>query len=389
MNQQICPPKKGWIRWSFKNEQPYRYYRLWITSGHSGEGIGREFVSLGDLVLAHSKPEAPWKGLLIGWLAGIFVLIAGNSLPPLKGVSLAGLSETKYFRDVASRLKESLAWLATGRHSEGQYGKEIFFLALVLLCYLIPLKDLLITQRKTFCSDAVTDYGAYHCFIESLWNGYWPLWNPYLHAGEPLYYDWVRLTLLDPSILLSTMCLKLFHLSIYATFHYIYILRTLILVLGAYFLFRRIFTYALSTFISLLILLLGDMTSLSFSNHFYLDSFLWFPWIMYFIVRLVEGGGVREIAFIAFLVGISSAIRYQFPLMLLALTVFTGTMLINHKERVMGALHRQKSLHLGLCLLLMVGLCTPVPSLLWEINKIHRFSPRGDVPRPLVAEKTN
>uniref|UniRef100_UPI00402A0743 hypothetical protein n=1 Tax=Candidatus Avalokitesvara rifleensis TaxID=3367620 RepID=UPI00402A0743 len=155
-------------------------------------------------------------------------------------------------------------------------------------------------------------------------------------------------------------------------YHYVEIGRLLVQVIGAYLLFRKVFTYALSTYISLVTLLFGPLASVALISRTYIDSVQWFPWILYFIIRLVEGGGIRELVYIAFLTGIAMGgpPRADSIQILFAIFIFAVSLLITHRNALVGVLARQKPVYLGLCLLLGTFLCAHVASLSKDTDKV-------------------
>lgn len=68
----------------------------------------------------------------------------------------------------------------------------------------------LLSKRYIFAHDSFYWYGIFHYFAESLYNGFYPLWNPYLHAGEAFFENFSQLSLIDPINIAGIFLGKLF-----------------------------------------------------------------------------------------------------------------------------------------------------------------------------------
>lgn len=61
-----------------------------------------------------------------------------------------------------------------------------------------------------FEHDTVYWSGAFHYFADSLLNGFYPIWNPYLHAGEMFVESFTQIGIVDPCSLIVVLLAFLF-----------------------------------------------------------------------------------------------------------------------------------------------------------------------------------
>lgn len=182
--------------------------------------------------------------------------------------------------------RRALGWFLFGRVSRSTLSGEALLVGILFVLFL-GLEVNLLAGRVTYLHDSILWYPMFHYFAESLWQGVWPLWNPYVHGGEPFHYAWGILRLLDPVTLASIGAGKLLNAPLLDLYHYNYLLRILVTMLGVYALLRHLVRHFLSAYVGLIVGLWGYLGSVSLSVVGNLDAFCWFPWALLFLLRAI------------------------------------------------------------------------------------------------------
>lgn len=239
------------------------------------------------------------------------------------------------FQPLAQAASDGLRWFLYGRVSPGTITRELILVGLAFSGFLYLERNLL-DGTLTYVNDSILWYGMYHYFAESLWNGFWPLWNPYVHGGEPFYYAWNIIRLLDPVTLLTLGAAKVVAPPLFDLYHYNYLLRILITMAGIYAVYRQLLTHFLSAYVAFIVSLLGFLAIGALSVVAYLDAFCWFPWILFCMLRMLDPGKAKrniEAVCLSYLLGImvgASIYHWAFPAFVL--TLFGATLFINRRE---------------------------------------------------------
>jgi len=212
----------------------------------------------------------------------------------------------------------------------------------------------ILTGQYTFGHDTFYWYAIFHYFTESLWSGFFPLWNPYLHAGE-LFMDKVSLLqLVDPVILTSVIAGKLFALrDILSLYETTVFLRLIVIAAGVQLLLNRLLPeikeYAYFTFF---VLLLSSFTINGYHQNGAFFAFSYTPFILLFFLRFVEKPGWFNSAMLGYFSGISFQ-SLQFAYVITFVLLFIAVFLILNREGIAVLLRNKLKLCCALILFLI------------------------------------
>ncbi|HHT9133187.1 MAG TPA: hypothetical protein ACFYED_12025, partial [Candidatus Tripitaka californicus] len=128
----------------------------------------------------------------------------------------------------------------------------LIILIIIQFCYIYS--GLLLSQ-KIFWHDSIIWFGSFYYYVDSIVNGHFPFWDPYLIAGTPFYPNIHGHGLLDPMIAIPVLLVKFIGISPLTAWVYFCLLRLSVFTVGAYFLFKHITRCRLSALLSAGILL--------------------------------------------------------------------------------------------------------------------------------------
>lgn len=265
-----------------------------------------------------------------------------------------------------------LNWFLYGKPSSSTLRYEIACVTAAFAGFLYQERHLL-DGTLTYVHDSILWYGMYHYFAESLWHGFWPFWNPYVHGGEPFYYAWNIIRLMDPVTLLTIAAGKIFTPSLFDLYHYNYVLRIAITMVGVYAVYRQLLIRFLSAYIAFLVSLWGYLAFSALPVIAFLDAFCWFPWIFLCMLRMLDP--VRptrnvEAICLSYLLGMmvgASIYHWAFPAFIL--TSFGVALFINRKEDIRRFVSIDRTALLA-SLALFLALTAPLIALAPERSKI-------------------
>jgi len=174
--------------------------------------------------------------------------------------------------------------------SHKNYRGIIFIFVLLIIFFLIYI-NLLLFGTERFEGDTFASYSNFYYALNCLNNATLPLWDPYTHAGQPFYYQFIKIPMGELSVLFFGIISRIFDISYLMLYNYHYTLHFLIFVFGCFYLAKIIFQ---NKFIPYYVFFLG-----LFSPHYgymlrqeaaiAVVEFL--PWLMAFFVLLVTGKG--------------------------------------------------------------------------------------------------
>ncbi|MCK5655128.1 MAG: YfhO family protein [Candidatus Aureabacteria bacterium] len=169
-------------------------------------------------------------------------------------------------------------------------------------------------------------YPVFQFFTENILNGHFPLWNPFTHAGEPFYPVLFTARLLDPNILLSIFLGKFFTNDIILLYNWTFFLQNLIMVFGIYLLFRPLARNLFVRLSLIPILLYSSLILVSFRQGLPLRTFIWVPFITYFLLRIIYYKDYRwhNWLFLSGLIGLNWQFYYFSNLWTFLLLFFLG-----------------------------------------------------------------
>jgi len=165
--------------------------------------------------------------------------------------------------------------------------KKTFFLAGIIIAVFCLIYYKLLFLERVFTHDSIIWYGIFHYYIDSISNGSFPYWNPYMLTGTIFYPDSSLTGLLDPSILLVAILKKIFSFSHLAGFVYFRLFRLWIFVIGAFYLFKYISRCNMSAMLAAGILLFSIAPG-CFRQYGLVDNAFLTPFALYFLLRFLE-----------------------------------------------------------------------------------------------------
>lgn len=145
----------------------------------------------------------------------------------------------------------------------------------------------LLFSQKIFTHDSIIWYGAFHYYVDSITNGYFPFWDPYILAGSPFYPNIHISGLLDPLVALLLFLIKVLGLSPLTAWIYFCLLRLFVFIIGSYCLFKRITDCRLSASLSAGILLFS-VAPVAFRQMGVLDYVFLTPLSLYFLLLFLD-----------------------------------------------------------------------------------------------------
>lgn len=125
-----------------------------------------------------------------------------------------------------------------------------------------------------------------------------------MNCGEPFFLNIGSLHLLDPPTLFLIFIGKLFKADIFLLYHYDFLLRYTIFILGSYFFFRHIAKYKISALIATITITFSSLGVTYLRQHGYLLPFYLAPWILLSILKFLEQGNIRSLLWLALFLGI-------------------------------------------------------------------------------------
>ena len=160
------------------------------------------------------------------------------------------------------------------------------FFALAFSIY--TLRSMLIFGRTTLIHDNYYwNYPIFQFFAENIMMGNYPLWNPFSHGGEPFYPILGQFRLLEPIPILVVSLGKFITHDIVLLFNWSRYIQTFVVGFGMYLVLRQ-WSKFLTVRLSLIVILLYSSFFLgSFRQDAIINQFMWAPYIVYFLLRII------------------------------------------------------------------------------------------------------
>ncbi len=163
---------------------------------------------------------------------------------------------------------------------------EILSWIIGLVFFIYILRSMLFLGQTTMGNESIAvRYSIFQYFAENIINGVYPLWNPFTHAGEPLWPLLINFRLLDIQPLVIYLA-QFITDDLVIIFNWGYVTRNVIMLVGVYIVLRL---FAIRLFIRLTlipILLFSSLMFISFSAPAFASHFLTIPYIAYFLFRI-------------------------------------------------------------------------------------------------------
>ncbi len=129
---------------------------------------------------------------------------------------------------------------------------------------------------------------VFQFFAENLINGNLPLWDPFTHSGEPFYPIFIHLRLLEPITLLTIYLGHFFTGDSVTLYNWAHFMQNFVMVLGIYCFFRSLAKNILIRISLVPILLYSSFMLGPFRQAGLIYQFVWVPFIMYFLLRIIH-----------------------------------------------------------------------------------------------------
>lgn len=171
----------------------------------------------------------------------------------------------------------------------------------------------LLTGEYIFAHDSFYWYGIFHYFADSIYNGVFPLWNPYIHSGEAFFTYMGSMMLLDPVNIAGILIGRLFHINdLFYLYEIITFARLIVIAAGIQLLLNTIIPdikkyWYFSFFIILL-------SSFSINSYHQNGAFLFFgyiPFVLLFMIKFSRDPCWLNAILLGYFTGISFQ-SYQF-----------------------------------------------------------------------------
>lgn len=202
----------------------------------------------------------------------------------------------------------------------------IMFLSTVLL-YLGTQWHLWISRKLMFTHDSLHWYGMFFYLADSLSQGIFPFWNPYMNGGENFFFNLNILRLADPCTFLLIFIGKLLKIDFLSLYHYDLLLRYLIFISGCYLFFRSIARYKTSAFIAFITIAFSTIGASYLRQHgFILDIYL-LPWLLLFAFQIIEKKQPAYLPGLAAVIGILLPSYAAMYIIAFSLILFTALIL--------------------------------------------------------------
>ena len=283
---------------------------------------------------------------------------------------------TSLFHD---RIAGFATFIATARISRLNRRHEAAFILLLIVGQFWFARGLFLGEL-TFKHDSVLWYGMFHYFTESLWNGDWPLWNPYVHGGEPFYYAWNILRLTDPVTLATILAAAPFEPDLFLLYNVNSFIRIAVACIGVYLVLRTLLTRVLSLMACAVVIFWGGLGGFELHYIASMDAFCWFPWVFWGLLKAlgIKTSGEESIkrrgrwillTFWFFAITVGGAV-YHWVYVAYILVVFLLFVLVFSRRQLTRAFaENRKAIIQGL--LLVTIMSTPLLALFLERGEMY------------------
>jgi len=257
-----------------------------------------------------------------------------------------------------------------------QYKKsytEQSFIILISVLFLLSFSSILTSGNFMLTHDSIDWYGVFQYFAESIYNNSWPFWNIYTHTGEPFYYNYVQIPLLEPITLTIIFIGKLFKIDILTVYHWNFFIQLLLMNLGIYLFLRKFYKHFSTKIILYIVISFSSLQLICMRLIGIWQIFHLTPWILLFIFKLFEENNNRLswillATFIGIsLHGISAVYNLSF------LFIFLATFLVKNRAEIkkMTYIFRIKQIQtLILLALIIISLSSPLlTTILFDLKK--------------------
>jgi hypothetical protein len=230
---------------------------------------------------------------------------------------------------------------------------EAAFIFCACAVFILLVRDLLFSGKRTFDHDTVWYYGMIHYFFNSMAHGIFPYWDIYDYSGQAFYYNLGIARIMEIPTIILLYLNRLLNISFLTLYHWDFILKLVTLSTGVYLCFRQTNKFTLSNFVVFLSFLFSSFTFATMIQCGLLTSFCWIPWVFWFFLRLRKDFSFYNMVGFSLFLGLSTT-SYQVGYVLTYLSVFLLTLLINDRAWFRILLRSKKNLWIALAGLAIV-----------------------------------
>ena len=157
------------------------------------------------------------------------------------------------------------------------------------VAYLIyTMRSMLLFGQATLVHDNLLwNYPIFKFFAENIINGHFPFWNPFDHGGEPFYPLLLQIRLLEPVTILIIYLGRFISNDILMLFNWNRFIQSLFVVFGIYIVLRAFSKHLFIRLTLIPILLYSSVMMGSFRQDAILNQFIWIPFIVFFLLRII------------------------------------------------------------------------------------------------------
>ncbi|MDR4503621.1 MAG: LamG domain-containing protein [Candidatus Scalindua sp.] len=230
----------------------------------------------------------------------------------------------------------------------------------------------IISKQFVFGHDAFYWHPLYHYCIESLYNGFVPLWNPYSHAGEIFFQLLSQLSLIDPITIFCAYFGRLLHINnLFYQYELYVFFRTFTIAFGILLFFNRVFPELRRySYFLFFVVLLSSFTVSGYHQTGYI-AFHYFPFTLYFFLRFLDRSDWFNVVFLGFFSGISAQ-GQPFGYIGTFLFLFAVTFLLFNRDKFRVLLNNK--LKIVCTSLLFLIFSSPAWSLIFYTNDFYSYS---------------
>ena len=169
--------------------------------------------------------------------------------------------------------------------------RGVLFIFILLPTFFVIYSKLLFFGTERFLRDTFASYSNFYYVINCFKNGTFPLWDPYTHAGQPFYYQFVKFPTGELSALFFGMISRISDASYLMLYNYYYTLHFMVFAFGCFYLARVIFKHKVIPYYVLFLCLFNSLYSYLLMQEGSIQVLEFLPWLMAFFIMLVTGKG--------------------------------------------------------------------------------------------------
>ncbi len=246
---------------------------------------------------------------------------------------------------------------------------ESFTWVIALSILILLLRPLLWGHSTLIHDNFYWNYPVFQFFLESILNGHYPLWDPFMHGGEPFYPLISHFRLFEPLALLTIYIGQIFTQDGILIFNWYRFVQNLFVAFGIYLVFRP---WARTLFIRLSlipILLFSSMMLVDLRQDGMINQFLWIPFMTYFLLKIIysQDSSWRHWLILSGIIGMNWQSMFFTGTWIYLLFFALGLLLFNRNLIVL--LLKQKQLFLKILVMAVINIFMLLPNVVLLLEK--------------------